>query len=202
MGKRSKGIIPLQKGEGSGELMRRLSASIVLLFALVQTATADEQSLSKVYKDYTWDVGATGGIIFDGMHTDLKRANVGLGLHLGYHLTENVGLHGEISHYFASIGSDSEAKDIDNTLYALNAIYDFSPERSYSLYATAGLGYEQLKKLDQDLDNPVSLIGFGFRYLFMESWSARLEGRWKFVLVDTNTPDNSLIGTIGVDYHF
>jgi len=202
MGKRSKGIIPSQTGEGYGELMKKLLALVLFCLVSVETVTADDQSLPKVYRDYTWDVGVTGGMIFDGMHTDVKRLSVGAGLHAGYHLTENVGLHGEISHYFADISNDSEGKKIDNTLFALSAIYDFSPERSYSLYATAGLGYELLKKLDKDFNNPVSLVGFGFRYMFADSWSARIEGRWKFVLVNTDTPDNSLVGTLGADYHF
>ncbi|WP_373032841.1 hypothetical protein, partial [Sulfurovum sp.] len=35
-----------------------------------------------------------------------------------------------------------------------------------------------------------------------DSFSAYVEGRWKYVLVNRDTPDNSLIGTVGLDYHF
>ena len=197
--------------------MKNLLIIFALVYASLQTVMAADITTSKennginspekivipvFYKDYKWDVGVTGGLIFDGVQTDIKRTSIGAGLHVGYHLNESVGFHGEISRYFADLSNDEDGKKIRNTLYAVSATYDFSADRTYSLYATAGLGYEQLEKLDQEMNNPVSLLGFGFRYMLTDSLSARVEGRWKFVLVDTDTPDNSLVGTIGLDYHF
>ena len=154
------------------------------------------------YKDYSWDVGIIGGATFDGTQTEAKRTTIGMGVHLGYHLNESVTFHGEYIELFKTFTSDEATKDATNRLMALSVAYDFSADRTYSLYAKGGLGYEMQSKYNQDIDNPVSLLGFGFRYMFTDHVSGYVEGRWKFVLVNTAYPDNSLVGTVGLDYHF
>ena len=154
------------------------------------------------YKDYKWDVGLIGALTMDGMQTEAKRFTMGAGIHAAYHLNESVSFHGEIVDYFKTFTSDEATEDATNRMYVASAAYDFSADRTYSLFAKAGLGYEQQNKYDQQVDSPISLMGFGFRYMFGDAWSGYVEGRWKYVLVNRDTPDNSLIGTIGLDYHF
>ena len=175
------------------------------VFTLAQLQEVNASSKVYVplfYKDYSWDVGIIGGMTFDGTQTEPKRFTMGTGIHLGYHLNESVTLHGEIVEYYKTFTSDEATKDATNRMYVASAAYDFSADRTYSLYAKAGLGYEQQSKYDQTIDSPISLMGFGFRYMFTDQISGYVEGRWKYVLVNTDTPDNSLVGTIGLDYHF
>ena len=154
------------------------------------------------YKDYDWDVGIIGAMTMDGTQTEAKRFTMGTGIHLGYHLNESVTLHGEIVEYYKTFTSDEATKDATNRMYVASAAYDFSADRTYSLFAKAGLGYEQQSKYETTYDSPIALMGFGFRYMFTDRISGYVEGRWKFVLVNTETPDNSLVGTVGLDYHF
>jgi len=204
MGKRSKGIIPSQTGKASGESMKKLLALVLFCLVSVETVTADDQSLPKVYRDYTWDVGAVGGLGFEGMHTDTRRVTLGMGIRGGYHLTDTVGLSLEYMNFFKSFQADSNADETKSQLLIGSIMYDFSSERSYSLYAIASLGYEQLDKLGTTYNNPIGLAGFGFRYLFTDDWSVNIEGRFRMRLKDisSDTGDSGLVGTLGVNYHF
>ncbi len=176
----------------------------------------NEANLTKIYipthyKDYTWDVGVIGGLTFDGAQIDYTRYTLGAGVHAAYHLNDAISFHGEYVNYFKTIAASKYEDDAKKTvedvtttsIMALSAAYDFSSERSYSLFAKAGLGYE-VKDSDnqQEPKAPVSLMGFGFRYMFTRHISGYVEGRWKMRLKDMDQPDNSLIGTVGVDYHF
>lgn len=191
--------------------LKNIRIVFILIFSSLQLATAAEnletKSSEKIvvpvfYKDYKWDVGVIGAMTMDGMQTEAKRFTIGAGLHLAYHLNESVSVHGEIVDYFKTFTKDEATKDATNRMYVASAAYDFSADRVYSLFAKAGFGYEQQNKYDQQIDSPISLMGFGFRYMFTDRVSAYVEGRWKYVLTNTDYPDNSLIGTIGVDYHF
>jgi len=204
MGKRSKGIIPFQKGAFNGETMKKLLALVLLCLVSAGTISAADQNLSKVYRDYTWDVGAVGGLGFEGMHTDTRRVTLGMGIRGGYHLTDTVGLSLEYINFFNSFQADNNVEETKSQLFIGSITYDFSSERSYSLYAIASLGYEQLDKLGTTYNNPIGLAGFGFRYLFTDDWSVNIEGRLRMRLKDisSDTGDFGLVGTIGVNYHF
>lgn len=191
--------------------LKNIGILLILTISTMQVATAsdttDASRSEKIvfpvsFKDYKWDVGVISAMTMDGMQTEAKRFTLGIGLHLAYHFDESISLHAEIADYFKAFTSEEAAKDATNRMFVTSAAYDFSPERSYSLFAKAGLGYEQQIKYDTQVDSPISLMGFGFRYLFTDRVSAYVEGRWKYVLVNRETPDNSLIGSIGVDYHF
>ena len=197
--------------------MKNILVIFTLFYALLQAAMAADTSTSKennetkssekivipiFYKDYSWDVGLVGGMTMDGTQTEAKRFTMGAGIHAAYHLNESISFHGEFVDYFKTFTSDGDTKDATNRMYAVSAAYDFSADRTYSLYAKGGFGYEQQNKYNQQIDSPISLMGFGFRYMFGDQWSGYVEGRWKYVLVNTDYPDNSLIGTIGLDYHF
>ena len=205
--------------------MRHLIMVLLLIGTYVQAASmvdtdnstqSSEANLSKIdiplyYKDYDWDIGIIGGMTFDGTQIDYTRYTFGTGLHAAYHLNESITFHGEYVKYFKSFVPskyDSNGKKIvekatTTNIAAASVAFDFSADRPYSLFAKAGLGYEF--KDDPDALEPksaVSLMGFGFRYMFTDEISGYLEGRWKMRLTNISEPDNSLIGTVGVDYHF
>ena len=197
--------------------MKNILIVFTLVFTSLQVAMAADVTTSKensetnssekivipvFYKDYSWDVGVIGAISMDGVQTEAKRFSMGAGVHVAYHINESVTVHGEIVDYFKTFTSDEATKDATNRMYVASAAYDFSADRTYSLFAKAGLGYEQQNKYNKQVDSPISLMGFGFRYMFTDHISGYVEGRWKYVLVNTDYPDNSLIGTIGLDYHF
>ena len=175
-----------------------------------------ESNMSKIYiptyyKDFKWDVGVTGGMTFDGTQIDYERYTLGLGIHVAYHYNESVSFHGEYVDYFKTIAgsqySSKEKKIVESytttNIAAISVAYDFSADRTYSLFAKGGLGYEFKDNSDaQEPRAAVSLLGFGFRYMFTERVSGYLEGRWKMRLSNISNPDNSLIGTVGIDYHF
>jgi len=172
--------------------------------AAVSKENSEKESSKKIdipvfYKYYKWDIGFVGCLVFDGFQTEAKRTSLGLGIHAAYHLNESVTFHGEFVDYFKTFTSDEATEDATNRMYVASAAYDFSADRTYSLFAKAGLGYEQQNKYDQQVDSPISLMGFGFRYMLVDSLSGYVEGRWQYVLVNTDYPDNSLIGTVGLD---
>jgi len=200
--------------------------SLLLLWILIHTTlvavephdvnTSQEENLTKVeipvfYKDYDWDIGIIGGLTFDGTQIDYTRYTLGTGIHVAYHYDDAVSFHGEYVKYFKSFVPskyDSNGKEIVQELTTTNIMaasvaYDFSADRTYSLFAKAGLGYE-IKDDPNAIEqkSPVSLMGFGFRYMFSEHISGYVEGRWKMRLSNISEPDNSLIGTVGLDYHF
>jgi len=209
-------ILSMLKVMFSETKLKNILIVFALFYASLQAAMAADTALSKnsetnssektvipgFYKDYKWDVGVIGAMTFDGKQTEARRLTMGAGLHVAYHLNESVTVHGEIVDYFKTFTNDEATKDATNRMYVASVAYDFSAERTYSLFAKAGLGYEQQNKYDEQIDSPISLMGFGFRYMFTDRVGAYVEGRWKYVLVNRDYPDNSLVGTIGVDYHF
>lgn len=176
---------------------------------------SEEANLTKTeipifYKDYAWDIGVIGGLTFDGAQIDYQRYTLGAGLKMAYHYNESITFHGEYVKYFKSFVpskyGDKKSyvdKETRTNIVAASVAYDFSADRPYSLFAKAGLGYEFKDDADAvEQKSAVSLMGFGFRYMFTDYVSAYLEGRWKMRLNDISQPDSSLIGTVGVDYHF
>ena len=164
-----------------------------------------------VYKDYMWDIGVIGGLTFDGIQIDYKRYTIGGGVHAAYHLNDTVSFHGEYVRYFKSFADskyNSDAKKIveeytPTNIVALSVAYDFTADRSYSLFVKGGFGYEfKENKEAANAKAAVSLLGLGFRYMFTDHISGYLEGRWKMRLTNISETDNSLIGTVGLDYHF
>ncbi len=200
--------------------LNKIVVIFTLIFASVQAAMAadvtapnnsneagstEKAVIPHVYKDYSWDIGVIGGMTFDGIQTDAKRTTIGAGIKGHYHLTEYVGLGLEYMNFFKSFSSDNTAKKINSQMFLGSVTFDFTPERTYSLYAIANLGYERLyKEVTGVQNNPVLLAGFGFRYLFADSWSANLEGRMKIRLRDMSgdNGDWGLVGTLGLNYHF
>ena len=183
----------------------------LILITLTVLTAASAEPLSKssssvepemYYKDYKWNIGLLGGMTFDGQQTKAAYSAMGAGLHLGYHLTEFVTLDAEAVNYFTTLSSDHNLSKTTNSMYALSAVFDFSAERTYSLYAKGGFGYETQHRNNDHVDNYISMFGFGFRYMLSDALSAKVEGRWKSVLADSGYTDNSLVGTIGLDYHF
>ncbi len=205
--------------------MRYIVTILLILSTFLQAAPEvdtnsstenNETNLSKIYipvhyKDYDWDIGVIGGLTFDGTQIDYQRYTLGTGIHAAYHYNEYVTFHGEYVKYFKTIAAskyDSAAKKIiekatTTNIMAASVAFDFSAERTYSLFAKAGLGYEFKDDANaKDSKAPVSLMGFGFRYQFTNHLSGYIEGRWKMRLTNISEPDNSLIGTTGLDYHF
>lgn len=151
------------------------------------------------YQDYKWDIGLVGSMIADGLSGD-KRLPTELGLHGAYHWTNNVSIHAE---YLETLTVIAENDNTNNTntdrIVAASVAYDFSPERVYSLYAKAGLGYEGLSNDNENKSDVVTLIGAGGRYMFTDNIGGYVEGRWKYGF---NESGNALMGVAGIDYSF
>jgi len=184
------------------QTVKREVKEVYTLNQLQDVDASTEVHAPVFYRDYDWDLGLIGGMTMDGTQTEPKRFTMGIGLHGAYHYNESVTFHGEYVEYFKTFTNEDTLDDATNRIMALSAAFDFSADRTYSLFAKGGLGYEMQSKYDTEYNNPISLMGFGFRYMFTDQISGYIEGRWKFVLVHTETPDNSLVGTVGLDYHF
>lgn len=154
------------------------------------------------YADFDWDVGLVGGLTYDGVQIDAKRTTIGLGLNLGYHITPGFTVQGEYVDYFKSFADHTEDKDIRTKMAALSLAYDFTPEDNFSLFVKAGIGYEALDIYQTNQHHPISLIGLGFRFKLANRVSTYLQGRWRMRLSDISQPDNGLVATWGLDYHF
>jgi opacity protein-like surface antigen len=154
------------------------TASIVLL----GSSPADAQSVAE---PRTWTVTPF-------IHTSLgvsppaPNDSIGLGGAIAYHLTENLGFEGEISHLF----------DVDNTAqvdwsitnFSINGVYHFDVVR-VTPYATFGMGMERSRRTLREplLGDPFFVdpsateiainFGGGVKYLLTERFIARADLR-------------------------
>ena len=165
----------------------------------IETSDSNKTTKPVSYQDYNWDIGLVGGMIFDGFSGD-KRYPMSLGLHGAYHISNSVSVHAEYLEVLTVMSKDdnNKAKDTDRTIVA-SISYDFSPERSYSLYAKGGIGYEALSNDDDSASDFITVLGAGYRYIFTNHVGGYVEGRWKYGF---NESGNSLMGVIGIDYSF
>lgn len=79
-------------------------------------------------------------------------SSLGLGAAVGYDLTPNLGIEGELGYVF-DVQGDSDNVDWSLTNYHVNAVYHFDVVR-ITPYATAGLGWER-SSLDVEETSPV-----------------------------------------------
>jgi opacity protein-like surface antigen len=71
-------------------------------------------------------------------------SSLGIGVAVGYDLTRNLGIEGEIAHAFDVVGDDDNL-DWPVTNYSFNGIYHFDVSR-FTPYATFGLGVEHVSR--------------------------------------------------------
>jgi opacity protein-like surface antigen len=71
-------------------------------------------------------------------------SSLGIGVAVGYDLTRNLGIEGEIAHAFDVVGDDDNL-DWPVTNYSVNGIYHFDVSR-FTPYATFGLGIEHVSR--------------------------------------------------------
>ena len=154
------------------------------------------------YGDFDWDVGLMGGLTYDGVQIDAKRVTLGLGLNIGYHIKPGFTVQGEYGDYFKSYAEYEVNRDIRTQIAALSLAYDFTPEKSYGLFVKAGIGYESLDIYKSNQHHPVSLTGLGLRLRLANRISTYLQARWRMRLSNISEPDNGLVATWGLDYHF
>ena len=112
--------------------------------------------------------------------------SLGLGVAVGYDLSENLGFEGEISHLF-DVAGDSAGVDWSVTNFSANAVYHFDVRR-FTPYATFGLGFERSSFGLKDPD-PLALVadpsssevainfGGGVKYPINDRWIARADLR-------------------------
>jgi opacity protein-like surface antigen len=80
-------------------------------------------------------------------------SSLGIGVAVGYDLTRNLGIEGEIAHAFDVVGDDDNL-DWPVTNYSVNGIYHFDVSR-FTPYATFGLGIEHVSR---SVKNPDPVI--------------------------------------------
>ena len=76
--------------------------------------------------------------------SDALGGSLGIGVAVGYDLTRNLGIEGEIAHAFDVVGDDDNL-DWPVTNYSVNGIYHFDVSR-FTPYATFGLGVEHVSR--------------------------------------------------------
>jgi opacity protein-like surface antigen len=80
-------------------------------------------------------------------------SSLGIGVAVGYDLTRNLGIEGEIAHAFDVVGDDDNL-DWPVTNYSVNGIYHFDVSR-FTPYANFGLGIEHVSR---SVKNPDPVI--------------------------------------------
>jgi opacity protein-like surface antigen len=112
-------------------------------------------------------------------------SSLGLGVAVGYDLTPNLGLEGEIGHVFDVVGDDAN-QDATITNYSINGVYHFDVSR-FTPYATFGLGLEHISRSVKNPD-PLAIyapsgtefaynFGGGVKYPISERFLARADLR-------------------------
>lgn len=164
-----------------------------------ETKNTDDQSLN--FTHYKYDAGVIFTIDKDGRQTEENRISYTMGLRFGYHLTPNWMVQAEYNRYIYVQTKDTDlGENIRADYYLVNAVYDFSPERRYSLYALLGVGYKHMTNIyHADPSGGVFDVGLGLRYLFFKQFSGTIEGRW---IRRFDIDDNTFNGGIGLNYHF
>jgi opacity protein-like surface antigen len=85
--------------------------------------------------------------------SDALGGSLGIGVAVGYDLTRNLGIEGEIAHAFDVVGDDDNL-DWPVTNYSVNGIYHFDVSR-FTPYATFGLGVEHVSRSVKNPDPAV-----------------------------------------------
>jgi opacity protein-like surface antigen len=111
--------------------------------------------------------------------------SLGVGVAVGYDLTRNIGIEGELAHAF-DVAGDDDNLDWPVTNYSFNGIYHFDVSR-LTPYATFGLGVEHVsrsvKNPDPAILYPASStevaynFGGGVKYPISERFLARADLR-------------------------
>ena len=123
--------------------MRSWIAVVVLL---IGPSFAHAQSVAQ---PKSWTATPFVGLTF-GTSEDLK-SSIGLGGAVGYDITANLGVEGELSRTF-DVASDTSFIDWSITTFSVNAIYHFDVIR-VTPYATFGLGVERSSvSVDDDVE--------------------------------------------------
>lgn len=168
--------------------------SLIVALTLLTPAVAHAQSVAEAR---TWTATPFLGVSF-GTSGDLNSSLV-LGGAVGYDLTSNLGVEGEIGRVF-DVVTDSDFIDWSLTNFSVNAVYHFDVLR-VTPYATLGLGWER-SSIDVPEVMPVNTIpivaapssteiavnfGGGIKYKVGETMLARADLR-RFQAND-NAPD-------------
>jgi opacity protein-like surface antigen len=112
-------------------------------------------------------------------------SSLGIGVAVGYDLTRNLGVEGEIGHVFDVLGDDAN-QDWPVTNYSANGIYHFDVPR-ITPYATFGIGVEHVSRSVKNPD-PAALylasstevsynFGGGLKYPLSERFLLRADLR-------------------------
>ncbi len=107
----------------------------VLFVALACPPLAAAQSVAR---EKTWNVTPFVDAAFG---TNAPTGSGGLGAAVGYDLTSNLGVEGEINRLF-DVAGDAENVDWSVTSFSGNAVYHFDVVR-VTPYATAGIGFSR-----------------------------------------------------------
>jgi opacity protein-like surface antigen len=154
-------------------------------------ASAAAQSVAE---PNTWTVtpfiGGTMGL--DASDTDAGNS-MALGVAVGYDITSNIGVEGELAHLFDTFG-DNDAIDWSVTNYSGNFVYHFDV-RHVTPYATFGLGVEH-SAINSDgeallgLDDSTEIsFNFGGGVKFPLTRSLFLRGDLRRFESNDNAPD-------------
>jgi OmpA-OmpF porin, OOP family len=111
--------------------------------------------------DITPFIGFGTGFGDDSLDPFDPSASFLLGVAVGYNLTTNLSIEGELGHIPDIVG-DTDAFDLGITTFSANGVYHFDTETKFVPYATLGLGFGNMALDIEDVDDEDSSTEFLF----------------------------------------
>jgi OOP family OmpA-OmpF porin len=111
--------------------------------------------------DITPFIGFGTGFGDDSLDPFDPSASFVLGVAVGYNLTTNLSIEGELGHIPDIVG-DTDAFDLGITTFSANGVYHFDTETKFVPYATLGLGFGNMGLDIEEVDDEESSTEFLF----------------------------------------
>ncbi len=176
----------LKKGRS---MFKKISLITLLTVGIIASAQANPAT-------NPWEVGISAVGIAEGRSGDgLDNYFPGIGARVGYHFTQNWSLVGEVLYTIPDYGS----KSVDVVDYIGSLGYDFSPIKSVTPFAAAGLGYRTISDVN-GRDDWNLVVGAGVKVPMYDSFQFMMEGKGRWNL--ENRGEQGMLGTLGVNYTF
>ena len=179
------------------------------LFALLMFAAfLSTPAFAKGLKEGTVELGPYVGYAFpDGYGGADPKNDLLYGVRIGAFLTPNVSFEPSFQAFFTETNMATAPQHIGFRNYSLrfNLLYNFLPDGPVVPFITGGLGWEALRVNGAPKSDDLGFnAGAGLRWLFAESFAARLDGRFIYTEVGGAIADHqfNFEGALGVSYLF
>jgi len=175
---------------------KTLTAQLLLAGTLFCTSAFAADSTTVA--DTKYEIGI--GIQYDGEgdNSDNLLSSGGLLLQGSYRFAPSLSVTGDFA-YYSGVGVAQYDKKTDIYRFIADVNYDFLPQKSYSPYLFAGLGYESFSDMPTDRDGFLAGFGAGMHFYFAKNMGVNVSAMAKYNLDHT---DRAILADAAFIYRF